>query len=133
MIRVQLGEVRVDPAKLRRYTRAGNGPVVNDLMRRGTNVQTRAKQLVRKRTRALERSIVKRLDIEARGPVVYVITDLAYARWEHDGTRPHVIMPRIRKALRFPAGGVVVFSKRVRHPGSEGSQFLVKALPAGRP
>lgn len=138
MIKTQLGPVQVDPARLRAFTRAGGGPVVNDMMRRGTNVQTRAKQLVRKRTRKTERSIVKRLAIEPRGVVVYVVTDVETAVYEHDGTRPHIIRPRNRKALRFPASGsrpggvAVVFAKQVRHPGTTGSRFLVLALPAAK-
>lgn len=125
-------EIVIDPSRLRAFTRAGGGPVIADITRRGTNVQTRAKALVRKRTRKLERSIVKRVTIEARGPVVYVVTDLPYAPWEHDGTRPHLIRPRIRKALRFPVGGTVVFSQLVHHPGTQGSHFLLRALPAAR-
>lgn len=132
MIRVAMQQIVIDPSRLRAFTRAGGGPVIADVTRRGTNVQTRAKALVRKRTRTLERSIVKRVTIEARGPVCYVVTDVPYAGYEHDGTRPHLIRPRIRKALRFPAGGAVVFAQLVRHPGTDGSQFLLRALPAAR-
>lgn len=132
MIQVRLGEVRVDPAALRRYTRAGGGPVIADITRRATNVQTDARHRVQKRTRVTERSIVKRVVVEGRGVVGYVVTDSPIGRYLHDGTEPHVIRPRNRKVLRFPANGAVVFSVRVNHPGTEGSKFLLLALQAGR-
>jgi hypothetical protein len=57
------------------------------------------------------------------------------------GTKPHVIRPRRKKALRFATGGnarltgsprtgaPVVFAKRVNHPGSKAYPFL---KPAGQ-
>jgi hypothetical protein len=132
VIRVQLGDIRVDPAALRRYTRSAGGPVVADITRRATNVQTDARRRVQKRTRATERSIVKRVVVEGRGVVGYVVTDSPIAGYLHDGTAPHVIRPRVKKVLRFPAGGTIVFAMHVNHPGTEGSQFLVRALQAGR-
>jgi hypothetical protein len=132
VIQARLGQVHVDPAALRRYTRAGGGPVVADITRRATNVQTDARRRVGKQTRYLERSIVKRVVVEGRGVVGYVVTDAPHARFHHDGTEPHIIRPRVRKALRFPKGGAVVFATVVRHPGTEGTKFLLLALPAGR-
>lgn len=133
MINITVGEIVIDPTKLALFARSGAGPVLNDLMRRGSNVQTAARAFVRKRTRTLEKSIVKRADIDARGPVVYVLTDVAYARWENDGTPPHLIRARNRKVLRFPgAGGQLVFVREVHHPGTTGSRFLTRALPYAR-
>ena len=47
-----------------------------------------------------------------------------YARPQHEGTGPFVIVPRRRKALRFTVGGDVVFAKRVNHPGIRAKPFL---------
>lgn len=132
MIRARFGTPVVDAAAIREYVSSPGGPVARDLMRRGGNVQTRARQLVRKRTRALERSIVKRLTIESGGPVVWVGSDVEYALLEHEGTPAHTIRPRSKRVLRFVAAGRVVYAREVRHPGTKGSYFLVKALPAGR-
>lgn len=130
---VIVGELVIDARKLHAFAASPTGPIMRDLMRRGTNVQTGARRLVRKRTRTLEKSIVKRADVDGRGPVVYVVTDAPYAIYEHDGTRPHIIRPRNRKVLRFPTrGGAIVFAQVVHHPGTEGSEFLVKALPLAR-
>lgn len=40
------------------------------------------------------------------------------ARWTDEGTRPHTIRPRARRALRFNVGGRVVYARVVHHPGS---------------
>ncbi|MGJ3558827.1 hypothetical protein ACR6C2_07560 [Streptomyces sp. INA 01156] len=46
-----------------------------------------------------------------------VITcDHPATRYVLDGTRPHIIRPRRAKALRFEAGGEVVFAAYARHP-----------------
>lgn len=41
-----------------------------------------------------------------------------------NGTRPHTIVPRTAKALRFVAGGEVVYTKRVAHPGTAPNDFV---------
>lgn len=77
----------VDPDALRKYVRSGGGPVVADLTRRAGNVQAGARRQVGKKTRRLERSIVKRPGVDARGPYVDVVTEgVRYALFHHDGT-----------------------------------------------
>jgi len=45
-------------------------------------------------------------------------TNVKEAIFPEFGTRPHTIMPRQRKMLRFYAGpGKVAYARRVRHPG----------------
>lgn len=61
-----------------------------------------------------------------------------YAGYVEQGTRPHVIRPKNRKALRWAAssgdarlsgsprsGGRVRFAKRVQHPGTRAQPFMV--------
>ncbi len=43
------------------------------------------------------------------------------------GTKPHVIVPKKGKALRWPAGGKFAFAKRVNHPGYKGDAYLFRA------
>lgn len=45
------------------------------------------------------------------------------------GTRPHLIVPRTKKVLRFVGRGAVVFAKKVRHPGTRKNDFITKNLP----
>lgn len=127
---VKLGDIRVDGAALARFSRSPDGPVMRDLMRRADRVQLGARVIVRKRTRALEKSIVKRPRPYApRGPEVAIGSSLYYALWEHEGTPPHVIRPNRMKVLRFPGrGGAIVFARTVKHPGTNGSHFLTRAL-----
>ena len=48
------------------------------------------------------------------------------------GTRPHVIVPRRGRALRFQAGGRTVFAARVNHPGNRPNNFLAEAVSQTR-
>jgi len=78
--------VTIDPDKLAKFVADGGGPVIRDLMRRATNVQMGAKQRVGKKTRRLERSIVKRTGVDALGPFVLVVTEgVEYGYWHHEG------------------------------------------------
>jgi hypothetical protein len=42
----------------------------------------------------------------------------------NDGTRPHEILPKNAKALRFETDGQVVFAARAQHPGTEPDPFF---------
>lgn len=55
-------------------------------------------------------------------------SDVEYAPYVNDGTRPHVIRPKNAQVLRFRAGGRTVFAKVVQHPGTRPNPFLDRAL-----
>lgn len=61
-------------------------------------------------------------------PSVRVGSDVFYAPYVNDGTRPHVIRPKRARALRFVVGGQVVFARVVQHPGTKANPFLTRAL-----
>ncbi len=61
-------------------------------------------------------------------PVFVVGTNVDYAEFVHDGTPPHDIRPRTKRALKFTIGGQVVFAKVVHHPGTRARPFLDRAL-----
>ena len=50
-----------------------------------------------------------------------------HALFVHWGTKPHLIKPRNKKALRWPAGNKFAFAKVVHHPGYKGDPWLVRA------
>ena len=53
-----------------------------------------------------------------------------YARFVHDGTRPHLIFPRRdggKKALRWAGGGLFHFAKFVHHPGNRPDKWMDRA------
>ena len=52
-----------------------------------------------------------------------------YAWFVIEGTKPHYIRPKRRRALRFYGNlEAFVYAKSVKHPGYEGDDFLKKAL-----
>lgn len=55
-----------------------------------------------------------------------LVNDTDYALDVHDGTAPHVIVPRRPGGvLRFEAAsGEVVYTARVNHPGTRGQPFM---------
>lgn len=60
-------------------------------------------------------------------------TNLFYAEWLEDGTKPHVIRPRNAKTLRFKGRSGIVFAKVVHHPGTPAFHVLGTALTQGGP
>ena len=52
----------------------------------------------------------------------------SYAAAVHNGTRPHVIVPRRGRYLRFQVGGRTVYARRVQHPGTPARPYLATAL-----
>jgi len=43
------------------------------------------------------------------------------------GSRPHMIHPANKKALKFMVGGVTIFARSVRHPGTKRTGFVDRA------
>lgn len=63
-----------------------------------------------------------------RGAAVDVVSHHPASVFVVRGTRPHLIRPRRRRALRFRVGGRQVFARLVRHPGTRANNFLLDAL-----
>jgi hypothetical protein len=92
------------------------------------------KLLVPRKTGNLGRSIVLG---RVTSTMAETVATANYAAFVELGTRPHTIVPRQRKALRFAAGGnatlsgrpragsSVIFTKRVRHPGTRAQPYMV--------
>jgi hypothetical protein len=94
----------IDPDALAKFTRSGGGPIMADLSRRATNVQAGARRQVGKKTRRLERSIVKRPGVDSRGPYVDVVTEgVRYAVFHHNGTDRWGGNPFLTDNLRLAA------------------------------
>ena len=92
------------------------------------------KKLVPRRTGNLGRSIGIGTVTDR---LAETIATANYAVFVELGTRPHDIVPRTKKVLRFAiggnatlsgrprTGGQVVFARRVRHPGTKAQPFMV--------
>lgn len=127
------GHLIINPVQLASYARSTSGPVLRDLERRMTNVQTGARNQVGKKTRTLEKSIVKRAGVDARGPYVMLVTEgVDYGLPHHEGTPPHVIQPRTRRFLRFPVNGQIVFARIVHHPGTQPNHYFTDNIRLAR-
>lgn len=91
-------------------------------------VQARAKVLAPVNSGRLRGSIKIKRGISLRGPKQTVYTNVEYAPYVENGTRPHVIRPRTKKALRFRVGGQFVIVAKVNHPGTRAQPFLSRAV-----
>ena len=73
----------------------------------------------------------------SRGTLSGVVSASApHAASIEDGSKPHVIRPKKKRALRWPSGGTGAngwaFAKKVNHPGTRAQPFLKPALAAKR-
>ena len=64
---------------------------------------------------------------------VVVSAGAPYALFVEEGTRPHKIRPRFKKALRWPIEGGFAFAQEVNHPGTDATNFLANAGEAKLP
>lgn len=138
---------KLNRAQIQMILKSPFGPVARDMMRRGTNVSSKAKQNLssspmRVDTGRLRSDIHAELVIYNGKPAVRVGTNVAYARFVHDGTgiygpRAQMIRPKSKKILRWKARsgqrsskGGYVFAREVR--GMRPNPFLTNALSAAR-
>jgi hypothetical protein len=66
------------------------------------------------------------------GGLGIVISDHPATHFVLHGTKPHVIVARNKKMLRFVVSGKVVYARMVHHPGTKANNFLMKAMLASR-
>lgn len=121
--------VTLDQGKLGRLLRARNGLARRNLQKRVDRVADYARQ---EAPGSMGRYISTEVIETPRGLQGIIWCDHPKVRFVLDGTRPHIIVPRRAKALRFTVGGDVVFARRVRHPGTQPNDFLGRALRRGR-
>lgn len=79
------------------------------------------------RSGRLRASIVAR----HKGANGYAFSSVAYGKLVVQGTRPHLILPRARRALFWPGAGHPV--RRVRHPGTKPDHFPERAVQRSLP
>lgn len=51
--------------------------------------------------------------------IMYLAHGVQYGRHLEEGTPPHVITPKNKKALRWKGPDGYIFARRVRHPGTQ--------------
>lgn len=122
-------EVRVDQGRLARLLRARGGIAERHLRRRTSRVADIAR---REAPGSMGEYIEWKIQPGPRGLEGVIVCDHPATLFVLYGTRPHVIRPRRKKALRFDVGGRTVFAAVVHHPGTRPNDFLGRALRAGR-
>lgn len=114
-----MGGIRVDPAWRGELRVAIDGVLSGDL---GPRIAADARRYCPVDTGRLRESIYH----EMRGETLIVGASAPYALYVEEGTRPHEIWPRERKALMWP--GAAHPYAEVDHPGTRPEPFLRPAL-----
>lgn len=132
-------KIIIDSAALDNMLRGPHGEVVRDLIRRGETLQRLAKRQCGygrgdSSYGHLRDSIVKRVMTGTGGaPAVMVGSSHPIALIHHEGTKPHVILPkRFDGVLAWEDGTAMNgmrFARVVNHPGTSPNRYLTDNLP----
>jgi hypothetical protein len=123
-LRVDKIDVKINQIKLRRILNAPTGEIGRLMRGRAEKARMHARAQVGKRSGALAMSIYIDQSRYAGGQKLSIGSNLRYAAFVHEGTRPHMIVPRGGEILRFTQKGRVVYSRAVMHPGTRPNRFL---------
>lgn len=111
------------------------GEVATDLLRRTLNVESQAKLNAsgggtgpNVRSGRLRASITHQLARDGGGLVGRIGSNVEYARYVEEGTEPHRIEARNKRALHWPGAAHPVLA--VNHPGTRARPYLRPALAA---
>lgn len=96
---------------------------------RGAHLTALAKVQVGVDTGALKSSIRYELKKKYGSLAVIITAHDKKAMMHHEGTRPHIIVPKKAKTLRFQQHGRIVYAQVVHHPGTKPNKFLTDNLP----
>jgi hypothetical protein len=66
----------------------------------------------------------------ALGQQIEVGSNVRHAYVHHEGSIPHIIVPKTAKVLRFSSRGRVVMTQRVAHPGNKANKYLTTPMEA---
>ena len=120
-----------DSAAMRQFLAGGSGPAYTSVSKMRTVAAAKADSKVPVDTGALKRAQVKAPVVLTGDKVVTGIKYLSpYARYVHDGTRPHPIVPKNKKVLAWiPRGsGSAIYARSVNHPGTKAQPWLRESL-----
>ena len=112
------GQLRSLPEKIEASVIRQMAQIAYDSAERGADAHTK--------TGAMRQSLFARAIPKGR-EVGHDLQRAPHALFVQFGTRPHVITPSKKKALRWPSGGAFAFAKRVNHPGDRGDAYLARA------
>lgn len=115
-----------------RFLAANERMVSSVLERTGTFAENYVKQhpTFKPRTGQTQAKTGHRILKTRGGKILRVFNKSKHAEALEFGARPHVIVPRRAKFLRFMVKGKLVFARKVNHPGNKPYKFLYRALNA---
>lgn len=122
--------LRIYDSVLDQVLNSPGGEVGRYMRRKGKVIRAEAKRLAGRRTGALARSIYLTQSRDSRGQLFRVGSPLSYAFLVHEGTRPHEIIGKPGRQLRFIEHGRVVYAHSVSHPGTRGKHYLTIPMRA---
>ena len=114
----------INRAALDRFLNHPGGPVGEYLAKRGARVVRAAKRQVGVDTGRLKESIKMLHYRDTRGQYLWIGSKERHAYMHHEGTKPHIIVPREAPILRFRAGSRIVYTREVQHPGTRPNRYL---------
>ena len=116
------------PGALDYYLNNPMGDVGLYLKKRGRLIVAAAKRQVGVDTGRLRQSINMVHMRDGRSQYLWIGSREAHALMHHEGTRPHVIVPREAPILRFTSGSRIVYTRHVEHPGTRPNKYLSDQL-----
>ena len=127
MIKIDTSEIDKFVIDLKDTSENIRSDVQKVLKKSGFNIETRAKRNISNngsvKTGHLRRGITT--DVGNMEVTVHT-SNIKYARGVEEGTRPHIIRAKSKKALYWKGAKHPV--KSVRHPGSKAKPFLIPAF-----
>lgn len=109
-------------------TKSPDGHVGKFLRKRAVILQALAQRQVGVKTGALKKSIRYQIVRDSKGLLATVGSGNRIALMHHNGTKPHIILPKRAQTLRFYSHGRIVYSKIVHHPGTKPNKYLTDNL-----
>lgn len=100
------------------------GPTGRFLAGVGREIMRKSRIQVGVRTGALKASIRMSHSRDPLGQKIVVGSKMNYAYLHHEGSIPHVIVPKNAKMLKFVSRGRMVLKDRVMHPGTKANKYL---------
>ncbi len=118
----------LDRAVYDEITKSPTGMVGRHLNKLARRLSVLAKTQVGVKSGALKASISYKVVRNGRGLMAVIGSDNKIALMHHNGTRPHIILPRRSQTLRFYSHGRIVYAQVVRHPGTKPNKYLTDNL-----
>lgn len=123
--------VKIYRANLNKFllTNTGERDLWKYMELRGAKAVLGAKSKVGVKTGALRDSIHMRHTSTSRGQQLWIGSEKSYAYLHHQGTKPHMIVPKKPGGvLKFSGKGGVVITTSVMHPGTRANPYLSSQL-----